>query len=374
MSRPLVAVVGRPNVGKSTLFNRLIGHRVAIVEDTPGITRDRLYHNVEWRGIEFTVIDTGGIILNETDPLAMQVRTQAEIAMAEADVILFVVDAADGMTSTDQDIADVLRASQQPLLAGRQQDRQPAPAAGRRRVLCAWAWARSTPSPPRTATASPICSTRSSTLFPARLRRRRGGRGRDSPRHHRAAQRRQILPAQLDPGRGARHRQPASRHHPRHHRHRFRVGRPEAGPARHRGHPAQRQDPGHRRVLHGDARAGGPGAQQRRHGGDRRLDRRDGRRQARGGHGAGGGPRLHHRRQQMGSGRSRRDLRKRQAAPPGPREDREVYRSSSAKSARSWSMRRWSSFRRWSGSASGTPSRPPSPPRRTTRTASRPAS
>jgi GTP-binding protein len=116
MSRPVVAVVGRPNVGKSTLFNRLIGKRIAIVEDTPGITRDRLYHTVEWRGREFTVIDTGGIVLNEIDPLAVQVRTQAELAMEEADVILFVVDAADGMTSTDQDIADVLRASQRPVL------------------------------------------------------------------------------------------------------------------------------------------------------------------------------------------------------------------------------------------------------------------
>lgn len=116
MPRPLVAVVGRPNVGKSTLFNRLIGHRVAIVEDQPGITRDRLYHNVEWQGVEFTVIDTGGIILNETDPLAVQVRSQAEIAMEEAEVILFVVDAADGMTSTDQDIADVLRTSKQPVI------------------------------------------------------------------------------------------------------------------------------------------------------------------------------------------------------------------------------------------------------------------
>jgi len=116
MSRPLVAVVGRPNVGKSTLFNRLVGHRVAIVEDTPGITRDRLYHAVEWRGIEFTVIDTGGIMPNETDPLTKQVRAQAEIAMAEADVILFVVDAADGMTSTDVELADALRSSAQPLL------------------------------------------------------------------------------------------------------------------------------------------------------------------------------------------------------------------------------------------------------------------
>lgn len=116
MSRPLVAVVGRPNVGKSTLFNRLIGRRVAIVEDTPGITRDRLYHNVEWQGREFTVIDTGGIILNESDPLMLQVRAQAEIAMDEAEVILFVVDAADGMTSTDQELANILRTSNRPLL------------------------------------------------------------------------------------------------------------------------------------------------------------------------------------------------------------------------------------------------------------------
>jgi GTP-binding protein len=116
MSRPLVAVVGRPNVGKSTLFNRLIGRRVAIVEDMPGITRDRLYHDVEWLGREFTVVDTGGIVLNEADPLTTQVRTQAEIAMEEADVILFVVDAADGMTSMDQDIADVLRLSKRPVL------------------------------------------------------------------------------------------------------------------------------------------------------------------------------------------------------------------------------------------------------------------
>ncbi|HZP82977.1 MAG TPA: ribosome biogenesis GTPase Der [Chthonomonadaceae bacterium] len=116
MSRPIVAVVGRPNVGKSTLFNRLIGRRVAIVEDTPGITRDRLYHEVEWNGKEFTVIDTGGILLNESDPLTVQVRMQAEIAMSEADVILFIVDAADGMTSADQDLADALRASDRPVL------------------------------------------------------------------------------------------------------------------------------------------------------------------------------------------------------------------------------------------------------------------
>ncbi len=116
MSRPVVAVVGRPNVGKSTLFNRLVGKRVAIVQDTPGITRDRLYRDVEWNGVSFTVIDTGGILLNESDPLAIQVKEQAEIAMTEADVILFIVDAADGMTGSDQDLAKALRGSKNPLL------------------------------------------------------------------------------------------------------------------------------------------------------------------------------------------------------------------------------------------------------------------
>lgn len=115
MSNPLVAVVGRPNVGKSTLFNRLIGKRVAIVEDTPGVTRDRLYASMEWKGRTFTVIDTGGIVLNEDDPLTVQVRQQAAIAMDEADAILFVVDAADGVLPADQELADALRGSSAPV-------------------------------------------------------------------------------------------------------------------------------------------------------------------------------------------------------------------------------------------------------------------
>lgn len=115
MSNPLVAVVGRPNVGKSTIFNRLVGKRIAIVQDTPGVTRDRLYAPVEWKGRTFTVIDTGGIILNEEDPLTVQVRSQAEIAMDEADAILFVCDAADGLTPTDRDLADLLRGSKAPV-------------------------------------------------------------------------------------------------------------------------------------------------------------------------------------------------------------------------------------------------------------------
>jgi|YelNatPaOPRAMG01_1025707.scaffolds.fasta_scaffold02945_14 GTP-binding protein len=114
MSTPLVAVVGRPNVGKSTFFNRLTGKRIAIVEDTPGITRDRLYAPVEWRGKQFTLIDTGGIVLNEEDPLTLQVKQQAEIAMDEADAILFMCDGVDGLTAADEELANILRNSKTP--------------------------------------------------------------------------------------------------------------------------------------------------------------------------------------------------------------------------------------------------------------------
>ncbi|MHB0912985.1 MAG: ribosome biogenesis GTPase Der [Armatimonadota bacterium] len=116
MANPVVAVVGRPNVGKSTLFNRLVGKRIAIVEDTPGITRDRLYANGEWIGREFTLIDTGGMMLGELDPIAVQVRVQAEIAMEEADVIVFMVDGTDGVTPTDMDVAGMLRRTNKPVL------------------------------------------------------------------------------------------------------------------------------------------------------------------------------------------------------------------------------------------------------------------
>ncbi|HTQ09267.1 MAG TPA: ribosome biogenesis GTPase Der [Fimbriimonadaceae bacterium] len=106
---PVVVIVGRPNVGKSTLFNRIIRRRVAVVEDTPGITRDRLYAEAEWHGQKFTVVDTGGIVFGEDDPLSEQIRVQAQIAMQEADVILFLTDARDGLNPDDMDLANRLR-------------------------------------------------------------------------------------------------------------------------------------------------------------------------------------------------------------------------------------------------------------------------
>ena len=116
MDKPLVAIVGRPNVGKSTLFNRIIGKRIAIVEDTAGITRDRIYAEAEWNGREFVVIDTGGILLNESDPLRAEVTVQAQVALDEADVVLLMVDAAAGITAADEEIADKLRGAKKPVL------------------------------------------------------------------------------------------------------------------------------------------------------------------------------------------------------------------------------------------------------------------
>ena len=116
MPKPIVAIVGRPNVGKSTLFNRLIGERQAIVEDTPGITRDRMYGHTDWLGREFTVIDTGGLGMSAEDPFGQHIQQQAEIAIEEADLILFMVDAKDGVTAADEEVADYFRKSGRPML------------------------------------------------------------------------------------------------------------------------------------------------------------------------------------------------------------------------------------------------------------------
>src|SRR5438477_5110118 len=116
MARPIVAVVGRPNVGKSTLFNRLAGQRLAVVHETPGTTRDRLYAEVEWRGRTFTVVDTGGIGIEDIDDLGHRVLGQAEAAMEEADVVVFLTDARVGPLPSDFEIADRLRRSTKPLV------------------------------------------------------------------------------------------------------------------------------------------------------------------------------------------------------------------------------------------------------------------
>jgi len=117
MRKPVVAIVGRPNVGKSTLFNRIIGGRTAIVEDTPGVTRDRIYRDSTWLNRLFTLVDTGGIdFAGKDDSIPALVRKQAEIAMREADVIMFVVDGRAGLTAADEDVAEMLRRSRKPVI------------------------------------------------------------------------------------------------------------------------------------------------------------------------------------------------------------------------------------------------------------------
>lgn len=116
MSLPIVAVVGRPNVGKSTLFNKLVGQRISIVEDTPGVTRDRIYSKCEWRNREFMVVDTGGIEPDSNDIILSQMRRQAEMAIEKADVIVFLTDIRTGVTANDYDVARMLQKSGKPIV------------------------------------------------------------------------------------------------------------------------------------------------------------------------------------------------------------------------------------------------------------------
>ncbi len=116
MSKPIVALIGRPNVGKSTFFNYIIGERKSIVEDTPGVTRDRIYADTEWRGRKFTIIDTGGIEPKSNDEILVQMKRQAQVAMETADVIIFLTDIKQGVTATDYEVATMLRNTGKPIV------------------------------------------------------------------------------------------------------------------------------------------------------------------------------------------------------------------------------------------------------------------
>ena len=125
MAKPIVAVVGRPNVGKSTLFNKLVGERIAIVEDTPGVTRDRIIADAEWQNHHFTLIDTGGIEPHTKDDILLQMRVQAELAIDMADLIVLLVDGREGMTASDLEVANMIRKqSKNVLLAVNKVDSQ----------------------------------------------------------------------------------------------------------------------------------------------------------------------------------------------------------------------------------------------------------
>jgi len=117
MGQAVVAILGRPNVGKSTIFNRIVGERMAIVEDTPGVTRDRLYGEGDWLGRSFHVIDTGGIDIGD-EPLLVKMREQADLAIEEADVIVFIVDGSEGITGADEEVAQLLYRSKKPVILG----------------------------------------------------------------------------------------------------------------------------------------------------------------------------------------------------------------------------------------------------------------
>ena len=116
MAKPMIAIVGRPNVGKSMLFNKLIGRRLSIVEDTPGVTRDRIYGESDWCGRKFTLVDTGGIEPNTDNEILTFMREQAQIAIDNATVIVLVVDSKTGMTAADQEVANMLQRSKKPIV------------------------------------------------------------------------------------------------------------------------------------------------------------------------------------------------------------------------------------------------------------------
>ena len=156
--KPLVAIVGRPNVGKSMLFNKLVGQRLSIVEDTPGVTRDRLYAEAEWLNRKFDLVDTGGIEPSADSEILAFMREQAEIAIQNATVIVFLCDIKTGLTASDQEVANLLLRSGKPVVLAVNKMDQVGPTRTSMNFII-WAWATPFRSPPSTATGPESCWT-----------------------------------------------------------------------------------------------------------------------------------------------------------------------------------------------------------------------
>ncbi len=173
MSKPIVAIVGRPNVGKSMLFNKLIGQRLSIVQDTPGVTRDRIYGECDWNGRSFTLVDTGGIEPRTDNQILTFMREQAQIAIDNATVIVFLTDVKSGLTASDKEVANMLLRSHKPIvLAVNKMDGTGAPNPDFYEFITS-ALATLSPSPPCTATARATCWTPAWPTSHPRKRRKR---------------------------------------------------------------------------------------------------------------------------------------------------------------------------------------------------------
>ena len=171
--KPLIAIVGRPNVGKSMLFNKLVGQRLSIVEDTPGVTRDRLYAEAEWRNRKFDLVDTGGIEPSADSQILAFMRQQAEIAIQHATVILFVCDIKTGLTASDQEVANMLLRSQKPVVLAVNKMDQVGITNPDIYEFYNLDWGIPSQSPPSTAMAPGICWMPVWSISPLRTRRKR---------------------------------------------------------------------------------------------------------------------------------------------------------------------------------------------------------
>ena len=174
MPKPIIAIVGRPNVGKSMLFNKIIGKRLSIVEDTPGVTRDRIYGESDWCGRAFTLVDTGGIEPRTDSQILEFMRDQARTAIETATVIVFLTDIRTGLTASDQEVAAMLLRSGKPIVLA---VNKMGPRTRISMSSITWGWATPSPSPPSTDTAPGTCWTPASSTS----RRRTGRKRRTTP-------------------------------------------------------------------------------------------------------------------------------------------------------------------------------------------------